>query len=81
MDRRWLSFRLPGTPLLATAETVIPAKGQAMQATFNGSAEHRVAQAIKEEAVSRAPRVNWLVVGEVFFALVALVAMIWSLWR
>ncbi len=82
MDRRLLRFAFPGSQALQVIQGTVQTETEAMQAiTLNGSAEHRVAQAIQEEAVSRAPRVNWLVAGEVFFALVALAAMIWSLWR
>jgi len=71
-------------PMVTEALGGIQAEKEAMYAItqkFNGAAEYRVAQAIKEEAVSRARRVNWYVVAEVFFAAVAMAALVWSLWR
>lgn len=53
----------------------------AITQAVNGSAEYRVAQAIEEEAVSRSRRVNWWMVGEVFFTVVLLAAIVWSLWQ
>ncbi len=82
MDWRWRLLSLSTSPMVATIESSIQTEGEAMQAvTHNGSAEHRVAQALEAEKVIRAPRVNWPIVAEVFFVGVALAAMVWSLWR
>ncbi len=70
-------------PLVAQAAGGIQATEEAMYAItqrLNGSAEYRVAQAIEEEAVSRSRRVNWWIVGEVFFTAVLLAVIVWSLW-
>ncbi len=72
-------FSLPSLSLVAETSANIQAKGETMQATYNGSAEYRVAQALQEEAVRHAPKVSWPVVAELFFAAVLAGLLIWKI--
>ncbi len=82
MDYAWRLFSLSNSPLVAQTTGGFQTEGETMQAvTHNGSAEYRVAQAIEEEAVRRAPRVQWHVWFEVLFAIILVGSLVWSLWR
>jgi len=77
----WRLFSVPNMPLVAETSPGIQAKGKTMQAvTHNGSAEYRVAQALEEEVVKRAPRVSLHLGLELFFAVLLLGLLIWKVW-
>ena len=78
MDRDLLATGFLGrTALPIDKETLLP-KGEAMQAPTvkNGSQEHRISEALQEVEV-KMRHWPWMVVAEVGFGLIALVALLW----
>lgn len=87
MDRDLLAFGLPGYQALPNNPAILPGEeGEAMQATkptFNGSAEHRIKEALETEIV-KAKGWPWETIREAIATvgiLIALAVLVWSLWR
>lgn len=92
MDQYLLDIVSIGDPQLSRDPQVIPELSavtpegaEAMQATaLNGSADYAAAQQAKEVTAIKLPRLNWATVAFVtinVLLVVALGAMVWSLWQ
>lgn len=77
-----LPFDLFARQALSSNLEAIPTKGEGMQTpTLNGSAEHRVAQALQEEVIRKPARISWVMIAETVLILVGIGALVWSLFR